>query len=114
MWFHDCICTRVVDGDTIDLEIDLGFKLKYKCRIRLFGVDTPELNSASAETRELAQLAKKFMQENLEGKKCHIFTFKDNDKYGRYLAEVFLEENPNTLISINNLLLERNLADIYD
>ena len=44
MYEYRCTVTRVVDGDTVDAEIDLGFDIVFKSRIRLFGVDTPEVS----------------------------------------------------------------------
>jgi micrococcal nuclease len=42
MYEYGCTVTRVVDGDTIDVVLDLGFSILHKCRVRLYGIDTPE------------------------------------------------------------------------
>ena len=42
MYEYGCTVTRVVDGDTIDVILDLGFSIFHKCRVRLYGIDTPE------------------------------------------------------------------------
>ena len=41
-YVYKCVITRVVDGDTVDVEIDLGFNMRYKDRVRMMGIDTPE------------------------------------------------------------------------
>ena len=74
---------RVVDGDTLDVSIDLGFNIFHKLRIRLKGVDCPELRT------EEGKAAKAFVETWLEGLPVTIVTYKDEqEKYGRYLAKV--------------------------
>jgi micrococcal nuclease len=93
---------KVIDGDTIDVFIDLGFKVWHKNRLRLFGIDTPEKNTPlGAELR-------KFMIHHLEGKTVKLKVTKP-DKYGRYLAVVWL----NSSESINDQLIALGLAKSY-
>lgn len=95
---------KVVDGDTIDVFIDLGFKVWHKERIRLNGIDTPEKNTP------LGKALKLHMANTLEGKIVKLNVTKP-DKYGRYLGEVFLSEGSTS--SINEQLYVNKLAKLY-
>lgn len=94
MYKYKAIVRRVIDGDTIEVDIDLGFKtILQKEKLRLLDIDTPELRSKSLTERIRAQEAKLYVQSLLpEGKEVLIETRKDEKgKYGRYLAYVFIE-----------------------
>ena len=84
------IVNRVVDGDTIDLEIDLGFGIYTKIRVRLKDIDTPELFRAKTPMeKEQGRKAKRFVEKKILGKTVIVFTFKDKKgKYGRYVANI--------------------------
>ena len=94
---------KVVDGDTVDVFIDLGFSVWHKERIRLTGIDTAEKNTP------LGKALKKFLIDNLEGKLVRLQVSKP-DKYGRYLGTVFLKDSA---VSINDQLIKANLAKPY-
>ena len=86
--------TKVVDGDTIDVIIDMGFDIMYKSRVRLFGIDTPEARTRNLDEKKRGLLAKKYLQEALKaGKTLSIKTYKDNEtgKFGRILGDVFID-----------------------
>ena len=86
--------TKVVDGDTIDVIIDMGFDILYKSRVRLFGIDTPESRTRNKDEKVRGLLAKKYLQEALKaGTSLSIKTYKDNEtgKFGRILGEVFAD-----------------------
>ena len=86
--------TKVVDGDTIDVIMDMGFDIMYKSRVRLFGIDTPESRTRNLDEKKRGLLAKKYLQEALKaGKKLSIKTYKDNEtgKFGRILGDVFID-----------------------
>lgn len=93
---------RVVDGDTIDVSIDLGFSIWHKVRLRLAGIDTPEVST------EFGKLVRDHVRSALEGQTVTITTTK-TDKYGRYLAEVFVNEN-----SFNKVLVDIGMAVAYN
>lgn len=80
---------RWVDGDTLDVRVDLGFEVSIVQRIRLYGVNTPEMNSANPSDRTLARSALA-MAEALAppGSLVQLQSHKSQDKYGRYLATV--------------------------
>lgn len=102
---------RIVDGDTIDVIIDLGFSVTTKQRIRLNGIDTPEANSKNEVERILAIEAKAFVtQWMVEHQNLKIRTIKD-DKYGRMLGEVFSIDN---LVSLNEQMIRLGYAWSYD
>jgi len=85
----------VVDGDTIDLMIDLGFNIHHKIRVRLFGVNTPESRTKDLKEKELGLKAKSFTQDWLTRHKwVFLNTIPDkNDKYGRVLAKIYSSDN---------------------
>jgi len=93
---------KVIDGDTCDVFIDLGFSVWHKERIRLAGIDTAEKNTP------LGKALKEFLIKNLEGKLVKLEVSKP-DKYGRYLGKVYL----NSEESINDQLIRNGLAKPY-
>jgi len=109
---------RVVDGDTIDAMIDVGFDIWVKKRIRFKGIDTWE-----SRTRDLAEKAK-----GLEAKarlielldkvssKPGFFRIKSYGvgKYGRLLGEIFIMDKDENQININNKLIEEGHAYVYE
>ena len=107
-YFYDVMVLNVVDGDTIDCKVDLGFCIFAEMRFRLNGIDTAELHSTDPAKRELAKTAKQFLIDSILNKQVLIQTFKQ-DKYGRYLCDVFLND-----ASINRRLVEMGLAEKYD
>jgi len=103
---------RVVDGDTIDVIMDLGFGVYSKQRIRLAVIDCPEMNSSDESQRALAKQAKEFVEQLIakHGTELVIRTAK-SDKYGRYIGYVrFYDDHQ---ISIHEELLKSGLAAVY-
>jgi micrococcal nuclease len=98
--FEHCTIVNVVDGDTCDIEIDLGFSLKLKQRFRLSGLDTPERGQPGWQ--EATDFLKAFV-----GKPCTVYSTK-LDKYGRYLAEIVSND-----VQINQYMLSLGLAKVY-
>lgn len=114
--------TRVVDGDTIDLEFDLGFNVKISERVRLLGVDTPETYGVKRDSEEFRAglIAKNFVEGKLipiiHGDYVIVETNRDKKgKYGRYLARIWYLEDPAQHLwrCINDVLLEEGLARKY-
>jgi len=113
LYRYKAVCTHVVDGDTVDLDVDLGFAIHFNLRVRLLGVNTPELHAKDPAVREAAQKARKRVEVLLLGELLAkppaliIETKKDSqDKYGRYLARIY---SPNGAC-VNDLLLAEGLA----
>ena len=84
---------KVVDGDTIDVILDMGFDIMYKQRVRLFGIDTPESRTRDKVEKKYGLLAKKFLTETLKKGKIVIKTHKGEEtgKFGRILGEIFVD-----------------------
>lgn len=104
MYRYKAQIERVVDGDTVDMLIDLGFDVWTFQRIRLLGIDTPEKNTS------LGKALKIHMANQLEGKHIFIDVTKP-DKYGRYLGTLWLTDG--SLSSINDQLYANKLAKLY-
>ncbi len=107
MYEYKATVLKVIDGDTFDTSVDLGFHVMTKVRFRVFGIDTAELRTTLKEEKALALKAKARVSELILGKEVRIRTFK-TDKYGRWLAEVDLGET-----SLSKLLLSEGLAVQY-
>ena len=103
---------RVVDGDTCDAMIDLGFDTWVKKRIRFMGVDTWESRTRNLEEKALGLKAKAYTKEMLE-RNDGKFTVKSHGvgKYGRLLGEIFIEGEDK---SLNQLLIDNGHAYEYD
>ena len=108
---------RVVDGDTIDAEIDLGFDVKIKKRIRFMGINTPECRTKDLEEKAKGLAAKDRVKQILEG--CNNITLHSHGvgKFGRCLGEIMLDmvdgQEKLTLVSLNELLISENHAVEY-
>ena len=108
LYKYKCFITNVVDGDTVDAIIDLGFSIQAKHRLRLLGVDTPELRDKDEATRLKAQEAKTFVTETLLNKEFVVKTEK-SDSFGRYLAIIYLDDTK----TLNDLLIEKGYAEVF-
>ena len=104
---------RVVDGDTCDALIDLGFDTWVKKRIRFKGVDTWECRTRALDEKKKGLAAKAFTKDLLENSDEGKFVLKSYGvgKYGRVLADLFVKGNDK---SINQLLLENGHAYEYE
>ena len=101
---------KVVDGDTIDIVIDLGFNLSKKERVRLAGIDSPESRTKDLEEKELGLESKEFLKRRLEDGKAsglRVKTEKDG-KYGRMLGWIYCGET-----NINTEMVDRGYAWFY-
>ena len=110
MYEYNCKIVRVVDGDTVDVDIDLGFDT-WKCgeRIRLYGVDTPECRTRDAEEKAAGLLAKEFVEDTLHVGGTYTLTTREKGKFGRYLGVIMLSDRT----SVNAALVSENLAVPY-
>ena len=100
-YIYRCKVTRVVDGDTVDADIDLGFNMIYKERIRLMGIDTPESRTRNKREKTLGKASKARLQElvksnnpGVRGKKgtpIYLQTSKEGKgKFGRILGTLWV------------------------
>tara|TARA_R100000234_G_C4924060_1_gene145501 strand:- start:263 stop:631 length:369 start_codon:yes stop_codon:yes gene_type:complete len=118
MYTYKILPLKVVDGDTIDAEIDLGFDIKVKKRIRFMGINAPESRTKDLEEKAKGLAAKDRVKQLLDG--CKNITLKSHGigKFGRCLGELHLDtidgQEKLTLVSLNELLIKEGHATKYD
>jgi len=86
--------TKVVDGDTIDVDIDLGFDISFSSRVRLAGIDTPESRTSDKMEKALGLEAKSYLKNAIDNAKSVVIKTEKMDsseKYGRILGWVYLD-----------------------
>lgn len=112
--------TRVIDGDTLVVNVSPAFKLQFvDYKIRLHGVDTPELNSTDPLVRQKAVDAKMFVRMTVEGKEVLLQTVKRKsggdtiDSFGRYLAIIYYIGFDGQQKNLNEELLALGFAVPY-
>ena len=109
---------RVVDGDTVDALIDVGFDIWFKKRIRFMGLDTWESRTRDLEEKKLGKLAKERTRQLLEdvSSKSGYFRLKSHGlgKYGRVLGEIFIIDKDGKQWNVNKTLIAEGHAYIYD
>lgn len=112
MYVYEAVCQRVVDGDTVDAMVDLGFSVWKKVRVRLHGINTPESRTRDLEEKKRGLAAKARLQEIIDLNQG-LFTLKVQGigKYGRALGVIEVEnvgtnlDNTPTLTNVNRLLI---------
>lgn len=110
MYRYNVTVTRVVDGDTVDVDIDLGFGMTYKKqRVRMMGIDTPESRTRDLEEKFYGKQSKYFLEDLLEDQKIQLVSH-DKGKFGRILGELFIEGNE---LSINQQMIDNYHAVPY-
>ncbi len=122
MYHYKAYLKRIVDGDTLDLNVDLGFTVHVNIRVRLYGVDAPETYGVKHDSEEYqaGMAAKQFVEEWFrlsqvdEQLTCYIRT-KKTGKYGRWLAMVWKAEDDidKTELSLNAELIASGNAQAY-
>jgi micrococcal nuclease len=122
MYEYKAIVERVVDGDTIDVIIDLGFKTWKKVRVRMEGINTPESRTRDLEEKKRGLAAKDRLVEILEynNNECTL-KVSGVGKFGRAIASVYVEtlspassKSSMTEINVNKQLIEEGHAVAYD
>jgi len=121
MYEYKAIVDRVVDGDTIDCTIDLGFSTWKKVRVRMEGMNAPESRTRDKEEKELGLAAKARLEEILLYNDNHcILKVSGLGKFGRALATVHVKtlspistESSMTLVNVNKQLIEEGHAKEY-
>ena len=105
---------KVVDGDTIDASIDLGFDISLEKRIRFAGIDTPESRTTNIKEKALGLESKEWLKKALEGAKDIIIKTEKPDsteKYGRIIGHLFINGQET---SLNNQMIAEGYALAYD
>ena len=109
---------KVIDGDTIELMVDLGFDIHHKMRVRLYGINTPESRTKDLAEKELGLKAKKFTEEWFTNHQwVFVNTIPDkNDKYGRILARIYSSDkidDPKTACLNLDMIQSGNAREYY-
>ena len=105
---------KVVDGDTIDADIDLGFDISLTKRIRLAGVDTPESRTSDANEKKYGLESKEWLKKRCENAKNILIKTElpdSTEKYGRIIGHLFINGEE---ISLNNQMIAEGYAWTYD
>jgi micrococcal nuclease len=106
--------TKVVDGDTVDADIDLGFDISLTKRIRLAGIDTPESRTRNQYEKKLGLQAKAWLKERLNFAKDIIIKTElpdSTEKYGRIIGHLYVNGEE---VSLNNQMIAEGHAWNYD
>ena len=105
---------KVVDGDTIDVVIDLGFDISFTSRVRLAGIDTPESRTTDAREKILGKEVKEYLTKALNGATDIVIRTEkvdSSEKYGRILGWLFINRQTD---SLNMELVNKGYAWAYD
>lgn len=118
MYEYACTIKRVVDGDTVDCDIDLGFSIVLRDqRIRLHGIDAPESRTRDLVEKKFGLAAKKFLEIALERTAClttHMYK-DERGKYGRILGDFIVYDfEKDSWGSVNKMMVDRHLAVEYN
>ena len=108
MFDYNVKIKRVVDGDTVDVAIDLGFSIHHNARVRLMGIDTPESRTRNLKEKALGLASKARLKELLKGQKVRLECTKEKGKFGRILGSLWVGD-----ININDQLCEEGHARPY-
>jgi micrococcal nuclease len=105
---------KVVDGDTIDVDIDLGFNVSYTQRVRLAGIDTPESRTKDLKEKALGLESKDYLSKQLKDALMVVIKTEKPDsseKYGRILGWLYINDDEK---SLNEQMIEQGYAWTYD
>ena len=109
MYEYNCEVKRIVDGDTVDVVIDLGFDIHYSSRVRLYGIDTPESRTRNKDEKVRGLMSKEYLIDALSKGQVVIKTHKDKKgKFGRVLGEMYVADK-----NINLMMVDDHLAVKY-
>ena len=110
MYTYNCKLDRVIDGDTVDAKIDLGFGISVYRRIRLFGINAPETRTKNKAEKKKGLKSKQFLINALVNEDFVINTIKDSTgKYGRLLGVIYING-----VNINDAMVETGYAKRYE
>ena len=108
--YHVKNLSKVVDGDTIDVDIDLGFDISFSSRVRLAGIDTPESRTTDKAEKALGLEAKEYLKSKLKDAKSLVIKTEKMDsseKYGRILGWIFVDGQD---VSVNQQMINDGYA----
>lgn len=104
---------RVLDGDTLEVVIDLGFNIQLKQKVRLVNIDTPEIRTSNEEVKKYGIRAMEKLQEYLDTSNKYVITLIDSKltgKYGRIIGDIYAVGNN---LTASEFLAANNYAWIY-
>jgi len=101
---------RVIDGDTVDLDIDLGFGVTITQRVRLLHIDAAEIRTKDLEEKERGLEAKDWLEKELSREGEWVINTTKDDKYGRILGELYLVGDP---VTVNEKMINEGIAEVY-
>jgi micrococcal nuclease len=115
MYEYKCKVKRVVDGDTMDVILDLGFNIHFSSRVRLAGIDTPESRTRDKDEKVRGLISKQFLKDavgiDTDTQKKVVLKTKLKDsrgKFGRVIAEVWVDD-----LNVNEDMVKKGYAVIY-
>ena len=118
MYKYRCKIVKVIDGDTVDVDIDLGFGVwMHKERVRVHGIDTPESRTRDKVEKKFGLYAKKIVQEFLpKGSMQTLVTMKDaTGKFGRILGKFEIQDGKtNTTMMMGDWMIRESVAVAYE
>lgn len=114
MYEYKCKLEKVIDGNTIEAEIDLGFNVLVKQRIRLYGIETATLQTNDAAIKEKGVNARTRLIELLPKEFICKTVLNKRGKFGRTLGFVYVENEDGSRICINDVLVEEGTATRYE
>jgi micrococcal nuclease len=111
MYAYKATIVRVIDGDTVVLDIDLGFKIHHISPCRLAGINAPELNSKDEKVRLAAIASKEYLMTLLPEETEVVIVSRKLDKYGRPVVNIWQIQNKQKFV--NHLMIDAGHATIY-
>ena len=112
-FYYGCTVRRVIDGDTIDVDADLGFDVSIKLRLRFAGINTPESRTRNLEEKALGKAATAFLKKTLAAAETVEFESHDRGKFGRVLATPFITKGGKRT-DVCKLMIREGHARSYD
>lgn len=113
-YYYIAEVVSVYDGDTCTCIVDLGFKTSARIKVRLLGIDTPEIRTKNLDEKEKGLATRDWLREKILGKKVLLHT-KEKGKFGRWLGVIWDLENEEPIYenSYNKKLIKEGLAKEY-
>lgn len=116
-YWYTATVLKVIDGDTLDVMIDLGFNIHHKARVRLYGVNTPESRTKDLAEKEMGLKAKSFTADwTTRHRQVFLKTIAGkDDKYGRILAQIYSDKDVKSeqTACLNEDIVSSGLARAY-
>lgn len=107
-YFYSAFVISAYDGDTVTLNIDLGFKITKRENVRLYGIDSPELRG---DEREKGIIARDSIRKLILNRSVYVQTVKDKKgKYGRLLATLWLPQDDENVLNVNDWMVINGYA----